>query len=70
MNKKNIIQALSYASKINKTQKNMKKLLNSLMKNIEFNYDENQNNIKYKEYYFNGIYIPNNIEFKDIFIKY
>ena len=36
------------------------------MKNIKFNYDENNNNIKYEEYYFNGIYIPNNIEFKDI----
>jgi len=61
---KNIIKTLSYVSKINKTQKNINKLFNTLMKNIKFKYDDN--NIKYEEYYFNGIYIPNNIEFKDI----
>ena len=76
---KNIIKTLSYVSKINKTQKNIKKLFNTLIfyllyyilifennKNIKFNYDENKNNIKFEEYYFNGIYIPKNIEFKDI----
>jgi len=62
----NIIKTLSYVSKINKTKKNIKKLFSTLMKNIKFNYDENKNNIKYEEYYFNGIYIPKNIEFKNI----
>jgi len=61
---KNIIKTLSYVSKINKTQKNVNKLFNTLMKNIKFKYDNNY--IKYEEYYFNGIYIPKNIEFKDI----
>jgi len=61
---KNIIKTLSYVSKINKTQKNINKLFKTIMKNIKFKYDDN--NIKYEEYYFNGIYIPNNIEFKDI----
>ena len=42
----------------------MKKLSNELMKSIKFNYEEN--NIKYEEYYFNGIPIPKNIEIKDI----
>ena len=62
----NIIKILSYVSKINKTQKNMKKLLYSLMKNIKFNYDENKNHIIYEEYYFNGNFILKNIEFKNI----
>ena len=62
----NIIKTMSYVSKISKTQKNMKKLLYAIMKNIKFNYDENKNNIKYEEYYFNGIFIPKNIEFKNI----
>ena len=33
---KNIIKTLSYVSKINKTQKNINKLFNTLMKNIKF----------------------------------
>ena len=63
---KNMIKILSYVSKINKTQKNMKKLFRELMMNIKFNYDEEKSKIKYEEYYFNGIFIPKNIEFKDI----
>ena len=61
----NMIKLLSYVSKINKTQKNMKKLFSKLMRNIKFNYEEEKNNIKYEEYYFNGIAIPKNIEFND-----
>ena len=63
---KNMIKILSYVSKINKTQKNMKKLCSQLMRNIKINYEEEKNDIKYEEYYFNGIYIPKNIEVKDI----
>ena len=63
---KNMIKILSYVSKINKTQKNMKQLFTELMKNIKFNYEEEKSNIKYEEYYFNGIPIPKNIEFKDV----
>ena len=36
------------------------------MKNIKFYYKEEESNIKYEEYYFNGISIPKNIEFKEI----
>ena len=61
---KNIIKDLTYISKINKNKKEMKILSNELMKSIKFNYEEN--NIKYEEYYFNGIPIPKNIELKDI----
>ena len=63
---KNIIKRLSYVSKINKTQKNINNLFSHLMKNIKFNYEEEKSNIKYEEYYFNGIYIPKNIEIKDV----
>ena len=63
---KNIIKILSYVSKINKTQKNINNLFSHLMKNIKFNYEEEKSNIKYEEYYFNGIYIPKNIEIKDV----
>ena len=63
---KNIIKTISYNSKMNKTQKNMKQLLSNLMKGLVFEFNEKQNNIKYEEYYFNGIPIPDNIEFKNI----
>ena len=62
----NIIKLLSYLSKINKTQKNMNKLFQNLMKNININYEKEKNNIKYEEYYFNGLFMPKNVEFKDI----
>ena len=47
-----------------KNKKEMKALSNQLMKSLKFNYEEN--NIKYIEFYFNGIPIPKNIEIKDI----
>ena len=50
----------------NKNQKEMKKLIQELMKNIKINYNEEENNIKYEEYYFNGILPPKEIEFKEI----
>ena len=63
---KNIIKNLSYISKINKTYKNIKNVLQQLMKGIKFSYQKNDNSIRYEEYYFNGISIPINIEFKNI----
>ena len=63
---KNIIKILSYISKINKINKNMKNLNQGLMKNLKITFQNEQNNIKYEEYYFNGIPIPKDIEFKDI----
>ena len=52
---KNIIKIISYISKINKNKKNINKILVELMRNIKFKYEEEKNNIKYEEYYFNGI---------------
>ena len=61
-----MIKTLSYLSKINKNQKEIGKIFQQLMKNMKITYIENESQIKYEEYYFNGIPIPNNIEFKDI----
>ena len=63
---KNMIKTLSYTSKLNKNQKEMKNLLQKLMKSLKFDYQENKNDIIYEEYYFSGLPIPNNIEFKDV----
>ena len=64
MKKKNIIQNLTNISRLNKNKKEIKSLINQLMKKKKFNYEEN--NIKYKDFYFNGISLPKNIEIKDI----
>ena len=39
------------------------------MKNLTISFQEEQNNIKYEEYFFNGIQIPKDIEIKDININ-
>ena len=65
----NTIKIITYISTINKYIKNMKKLFSQLMKNSNIIYEEDNFKIKYDEYFFNGIYIPNNIEFKDINIS-
>ena len=61
-----IIKTLSYISKINKTQKEMRILFQELMKNLKISFIEEESTIKYDEYYFNGIPIPKDIEFKDL----
>ena len=66
---KNINKTLSYISKINKNQKESLHLLQEHIKNIKFSYQEENSNLKYDEYYFNGISIPKNIEIKDISFK-
>ena len=63
---KNMIKTLTYVSKINKLNKEMKILNQELMRNLKISFQEEENNIKYEEYYFNGIPTPKTIEFKDI----
>ena len=64
---KNMIKILSYVSKINKNNKEMKRISHELMKSIKFYYEEKENDIKYDEFYFNGLVITfKNILFKDI----
>ena len=43
----------------------MKKLSVSLIQSIKFSYEQNESSIKFDEFYFNGIPIPKNIEFKN-----
>ena len=43
----------------------MKELFSKLLKNINFIYEEEKNNIKYEEYYFNGM-LPKDIKFENI----
>ena len=65
-NEKNMLKTLTYISKINKNQKEMKNNVQQLMKSIKFSFEEEKGNIKYDEYYFNGIQTPTNVEFRDI----
>jgi len=66
---KNMIKILTYISKINKNDKEMKKLNDTLMKNIKISFDEKENKVKYEDNFFNGIPSPKDIEFKDIDIN-
>ena len=65
-NEKNMIKILSYVSKINKNNKEAKKLFQELMRNLKLEFVENETKIKYTDYFFNGIPSPKNIEFNDI----
>ena len=66
-----MIIILTYVSKINKNKKGMNALFQELMNSLKFNYHENENDIKFEEFYFNGAPIPYDIEYKDnTFIDY
>ena len=65
-NEKNMIKILSYVSKINKNNKEAKKLFQELMRNLKLEFVENETKIKYTDYFFNGIPSPKNIEINDI----
>ena len=47
---KNMLKILTYASKINQNDKEIKKLYDTLMRNIKINFEEKENKIKYEEY--------------------
>ena len=63
---KNMIKTISYISTINKNKKEMNMLFAELIKSLNISFDEEKNNIKFDEYYINGIQIPKDIEFKNI----
>ena len=66
-----MIKILAYVSKINKNKKGMNAIFQELMNSLKFNNQENENNIKFEEFYFNGAPIPYDIEYKDnTFINY
>ena len=62
----NLIATLSYVSKISKSEKKMKKIFAQLMKSTFFKYEDEKGDIKYEEYYFNGIYIPMDIKYSEV----
>ena len=66
---KNMIKILSYISKINTNINETNDLLSKLMKNLNLSFQEEETNIKYQEYYFNGIQIPKDIQITDVKMK-
>ena len=60
----NMLKKLNYISNINKNQKDMNIMLQQSMKNLNISF--NDNNIKYEEYYFNGLSLPKDIQINDI----
>ena len=60
----NILKNLTYISKIYMNQKEMINFSQILMKNLKLDFVEE--NIKYEEYYFNGLSSPKDIEISDI----
>ena len=44
-----MLKILTYTSKINKNDKEMKKLNNTSMRNIKINFEEKENKIKYED---------------------
>ena len=60
----NLLKNLTYVSKLNKNQKEMNKISQILMKNLKLDFIDG--NIKYEEYYFNGLSIPKDIQINDI----
>ena len=59
-----LIKNLTYVSKLNKIQKEMNKINQVLMKSLKLDFIDD--NIKYEEYYFNGLSIPKDIRINDI----
>ena len=61
-----MLKTLSYVSKINKNQKEMRNLLSQLMINLKLSYIEEESKINYEEHGFSEIFTPKNIEFKEV----
>ena len=59
----NMIKLLTYVSKLNKNQKEMKKFSEILMKSLKLDFIKD--NIQYQEYFFNGLSIPKDIQFSE-----
>ena len=66
---KNMIKILSYVAKINQNKNETIDFLGKFMKNLNLSFQEEETNIKYKEYFFNGLQIPKNIQINDIGIN-
>ena len=62
-----MLKNLTYISKINKNKKGMNKISQILMKSLKLNYIED--NIKYEQYFFNGLPFPKDIQIDEIKIN-
>ena len=60
----NLIKSLTYISKLNKHKIEMNDISRKVMKNLKLDFIDD--NIKYEEYYFNGLSIPKDIKISDI----
>ena len=60
------IKKLTYISYLNKSNKEIQKLILKPMRNVKISYNDNEEIFKFEEYYFNGIKYPKMIEFEDI----
>ena len=60
----NMIKKLTYISKLNNNKSQMNKMSQTLMKNLKLDFIDD--NIKYEEYFFNGLSIPKDIQISDI----
>ena len=60
----NMIKKLTYISELNKKQKEMDNISKLLMKSKKLDFIDD--NIRYQEYYFNGLPIPKDIQVNDI----
>ena len=60
----NMTKNLTYVSQLNENQKQMKKFSKILMKNLQLYFVDGD--IKYEEYYFNGLSFPKDIQISDI----
>ena len=61
---KKMLKVLSYISKANQTHKDMLDLSQKMMENVNFIYNEEKSDLIFEKYYFNGVPIPKNIEFR------
>ena len=60
----NMIKTLAYISKLNKNKKEMNDISRTAMKSMKLDFIDD--NIKYEEYYFNGLPLPKDIQINDI----
>ena len=56
---KNMLKVLSYISNISKFMKKMKELYSEPKQSLKFHYIEEENFIKYEDYYYSGIFLKN-----------
>jgi len=59
-----LLRNLTYISKLNRNHKELNNISQILMKNLKLDFVDD--NIKYEEYYFNGLSIPKDIQIRDI----